>query len=368
RELDLLDFELAEIDQLDPSPAERGELTAERGRLRNLEGLRGAAWGAEQALSDEEAGAQRGLAAAAASLAPSGGLDPRLATLAERSEALAIEAADLLSELRGYVEGLEAEPGRLEAVEERLAAFARLERKHGGSIETVLEHAARCRARRDELTGAEVAMEVAQTRLDEALGAHAGHVAALTKARRSAAPRLARAVADRLASLAMEDARFAVTLVPGDPGAAGGEQAQFEIAPNPGVPAAPLREAASGGELSRVMLALLGVAHGGATARSTLVFDEIDAGVGGHTARAVASQLRTLAEGRQILAITHLPQVASVAARHFTIAKESSGKATRTTVSALEGDAVVEELVRMLGADERDSGARRHAEELLRAA
>ena len=138
------------------------------------------------------------------------------------------------------------------------------------------------------------------------------------------------------------------------------------IAANPGVPAAPLREIASGGELSRVMLALLGAAHGGGEA--TLVFDEIDAGIGGHTARAVGEQLRALASGRQILAITHLPQVASLAARHFTIAKDTSGAATSTTVSLLRDGAVVEELVRMLGATEDDDGARRHAQELLRAA
>jgi DNA repair protein RecN (Recombination protein N) len=152
--------------------------------------------------------------------------------------------------------------------------------------------------------------------------------------------------------------------VPCEAGASGGEQAQFEIAPNPGVPAAPLREIASGGELSRVMLALLGAAHGGG--HSTLIFDEIDAGIGGHTARAVGEQLRSLAEGRQILAITHLPQVASLAARHFTITKDSGSTSTRTTVTRLGQGALVEELVRMLGADQRDAGARRHAEELLR--
>ena len=150
-------------------------------------------------------------------------------------------------------------------------------------------------------------------------------------------------------------------------GRAGAEHAQFELAPNPGVPAAPLRDIASGGELSRVMLALLGAAHGAAGA-ATLVFDEIDAGIGGHTARAVATQLRELAGGRQVLAITHLAAVASVASRHFTIAKESAGGATRTTVTRLDRDGVVGELVRMLGADERDAGARRHAKELLAAA
>jgi DNA repair protein RecN (Recombination protein N) len=141
---------------------------------------------------------------------------------------------------------------------------------------------------------------------------------------------------------------------------------EFLIAANPGVPAGPLRDIASGGELSRVMLALMGVANeeGGAT----LVFDEVDAGIGGVTARAVGEQLRQLGEGRQVICITHLPQVASMAARHFSIAKDTKAQTARTTVTELSSDAVVGELVRMLGADDGDDAARRHAEELLKAA
>jgi DNA repair protein RecN (Recombination protein N) len=366
RELDLLEFELREIEELDPQAGERETLVVERDRLRNLEGLRLAASGAEQALGEDQSGAITALVAATSSLEGAGGVDPELAALATRARAVMLESQDLLSELARYGESLEAEPGRLEQIEERLAAIARLERKHGGTIDAVLEHAERCRARRDELTGAEVALEAAQARLDVALREHASVTKALTAARADAAPRLAAAVGERLAELAMEQASFEVALLACEPGPTGAEQAQFVIAPNPGVPAAPLRETASGGELSRVMLALLGAAHGGG--HSTLVFDEIDAGIGGHTARAVGEQLRALAEGRQILAITHLPQVASLAARHFTIAKDTTAPATRTTVTRLDDGAVVEELVRMLGATEHDDGARRHVEELLRAA
>ena len=367
RELDLLAYELAEIEEAAPDPAERAELVAERARLRNVEALRQAAGAAEQAFADEEAGGLRALSAAEASLESGASLDPALAALAERLRAVAIDAQDVVSELRAYGERLEAEPGRLEAVEERLAALARLERKHGGTIEAVLEHAERCRARREELVGAEVAMEAAQARLAEAAAEHGAHVAALRGARASAAPQLARAVAERLAALAMADASFDVTLEACEPGRTGADQARFEIAANPGVPAAPLRDVASGGELSRVMLALLGAAHDGG-AGATLVFDEINAGIGGHTARAVAEQLRELAGVRQILAITHLPQVASAAARHFTIEKDTTASPARASVTQLGADAVVEELVRMLGADEGDRGARRHAKELLRAA
>jgi DNA repair protein RecN (Recombination protein N) len=366
RELDLLEFELREIGDLDPEPEERDVLLIERDRLRNLEGLRSAADGAGQALGADEAGAIAALLVASARLDSAADLDPALAALAARGRSLVIEGEDLLSELHGYSSGLEPEPGRLEEIEVRLAAIARLERKHGGTIESVLEHAARCRARREELVGAEVALETAQTRLDAARATHATLAERLSAARRDAAPKLSAAVGERLTELAMEQASFAVVLVPCEPGPHGCEQAQFEIAPNPGVPAKPLRETASGGELSRVMLALLGAAHGGGS--TTLVFDEIDAGIGGHTARAVGEQLRALAAGRQIVAITHLPQVASLAARHFTIAKDTSAGTARTTVTRLEDAEVVEELVRMLGADEEDSGARRHAEELLKAA
>jgi DNA repair protein RecN (Recombination protein N) len=133
------------------------------------------------------------------------------------------------------------------------------------------------------------------------------------------------------------------------------------------VPAGPLRDIASGGELSRVMLALMGVAN--AEGAAALVFDEVDAGIGGQTARAVGAQLRALAEGRQVLCITHLPQIASLAARHFSIAKDASTTPARTTVTELRDDDVVSELARMLGAgDEGDGAARRHAEELLRVA
>jgi DNA repair protein RecN (Recombination protein N) len=198
--------------------------------------------------------------------------------------------------------------------------------------------------------------------------------ARLTKARRKAAPKLAAAVRERLAELAMAEARYEIELGEreGGCGARGADAIEMLIAPNGGGTLAPLREVASGGELSRVMLALLSVAHGTATAAaeadSLLVFDEIDAGIGGHTARVVGEHLRALAAGRQVLCITHLPQVAALADRHFTIAKDATVTPATTTVAALEGDGVVGELVRMLGASERDTAAAEHARELLRAA
>ena len=170
-----------------------------------------------------------------------------------------------------------------------------------------------------------------------------------------------------LADLAMEGASFEARLTAREEhGPSGGDEVEFLIAPNPGVPAGPLREIASGGELSRVMLALMSAAAEAGPA--TLVFDEVDAGIGGQTARAVGEQLRALAAGRQVICITHLPQIASMADRHFTIVKDTSADPARTTVTLLERSGVVGELVRMLGADDADAAARRHAKELLKAA
>jgi len=369
RDLDLLVFEIGEIEALAPDEAERSELVAERDRLRHLEGLRAASAGGAEALAPEsDAPGAATLLAEAERLAETvAGVDAELDRLAERLRALRVEAEDLSGELRRYELGLDAEPGRLEQVEERLDAYDRLERKHGGSVAAVLAHLERCRAERERLENAEVSIEGAERALAEAEQAEAKLAGALSKARRKAAPALAERVRAELAELAMADASFEVHLRERDElGATGVEQVEFVIAPNPGVPAAPVRDTASGGELSRVMLALMSVASTGGP--ETLVFDEVDAGVGGQTARAVGDRLRKLADGRQVVCITHLPQIASLAGRHFRIEKQAAGELARTTVERLEDELVLDELCRMLGADSDDAGARKHAEELLAAA
>jgi len=371
RELDLLEWELAEIDRADPSEEEEAALEAERGRLRHVEALRSSAAAGVGALAggDEDGGgASLALAAAAHALESAGGVDAELDALAARVRALSLEAEDLVHELHRYAEGIDATPGRLDEVEERLALFDRLKRKHGGTIAAVLEHAAACRARHAELTGVEEAIESAELELKSARAELGERAAGLRAAREAAGASLAEAVRERLAALAMDGAEFTAALAPREDGfgPTGGDEIEFLIAPNPGVPAGPLRETASGGELSRVMLALMGVAA--EAGPGTLVFDEVDAGIGGQTARAVGEQLRALAAGRQIICITHLPQIASLADRHFTIVKDTSGETARTTVTELRKGDVVGELVRMLGADREDAAARRHAKELLKAA
>jgi hypothetical protein len=199
------------------------------------------------------------LAHAVRMLDPVAALDPELGSSLQRLQTMLYEAEDLGAELRRRAWEIEGSPGRLEEVEDRLALLARLERKHGGSIAAVLEHAERCAARRDELAGAEVALEQVQAEIEAAQGELGELAGALTEGRRRAAPLLAEAVRTRLADLAMEGAEFEVALTPRPDGCgpAGAETVELVIAPNPGVPAGPLREIASGGELSRIMLALL---------------------------------------------------------------------------------------------------------------
>jgi DNA repair protein RecN (Recombination protein N) len=374
RELDLLEWELAEIERVAPSADEETGLEAERARLRHVEALRGAVAagagaldGSADAGGTETGGAALALAAAAQALEAVAGVDAELDGLGGRVRALALEAEDLVHELHRYGEGVDAPPGRLDEVEERLAQLERLKRKHGGTVEAVLAYAETCRRRRDELTGAEEAIETSERALEQIRAELTRLAAGLTAARTRSGAELGEAVRARLQALAMDGAEFTAAVSPRAGFApTGADEVEFLIAPNPGVPAGPLREIASGGELSRVMLALMGVAAEAGPA--TLVFDEVDAGIGGQTARAVGEQLRALAQGRQVICITHLPQIASLADRHFTIVKDTSGDTARTTVTALSRSDVVGELVRMLGADREDAAARRHAKELLKAA
>jgi DNA repair protein RecN (Recombination protein N) len=365
RDLDLLAFEIEEIEALGPDEDEHAELLAERQRLRHLDALRAASGGAAEALAPEsgESGAAALFAQAEALADGAGDADPALRVLAERLRALRIEIDDVAAELRRYEAGLDGEPGRLQEVEERLDAYERLIRKHGGSVAAVLEHGERCRAERDRLAGAEVALEQAERRLAQLTERRAKLAKKLSSLRAKAAPELAARVEGELAALAMDGASFAVELQPREElVATGAERVDFTIAPNPGVAHAPLRDSASGGELSRVMLALMSVAAAGGP--RTLVFDEVDAGIGGHTARAVGEKLQALGDDRQLLCITHLPQIAALADRHFRIEKSSDEELTRTTVMQLDDSEVIEELCRMLGADASDPGARRHAEAL----
>jgi DNA repair protein RecN (Recombination protein N) len=371
RELDLYRYELAEIEAAGPDPDEERALQAERDRLRHAEGLRLAASGALAAIAGtaDDAGGARGLLGEAdTELAAVRGVDSSLDALAQRVGAATVELDDVASGLRGYLDGIEGDPNRLETVEERLREFDRLSRKHGGRIEAVLAHAELAMTEIERLeNAAELAGEI-ERRLEESSRMRARLAAKLSEARARAARKLEKRVAAELAELAMEEASLEVSLDPHPEGFGpnGSETVELGISTNPGLPRSPLREAASGGELSRIMLALTGLGPGAGT--GTLVFDEIDAGIGGGTARAVGERLRRLGAERQVICITHLPQVASLADAHFRIEKSTEGSKARATVDRVDGDELVAEIVRMLGAARDDEAASRHARELLAAA
>jgi DNA repair protein RecN (Recombination protein N) len=295
-------------------------------------------------------------------------VDPALDRLAETARGLRVELQELAGELRAYAEGIEGEPGRLEQVEERLEVLDRLKRKHGGSIESVLAHAEHCRAEIDGIEGAGETTERLEAEHAEAMRLRTDLAGGLSEIRAKSAKRLEARIAKELDQLGMSGAKLEISLEPhpGGFGALGQERVTFQVATNPGMPTSPLRDAASGGELSRLMLALAGQgAPGGA---ATYVFDEIDAGVGGKTAKAVGERLRALGEERQVLCITHLPQVASMAQSHFRIEKTVDGGQATATVEQVDGDELVAEIVRMLGGSDGDEAADRHARELLKAA
>ena len=346
---------------------EEAALRAERERLRHAEGLAAAAGAAAEALSPADdaagAGAVSAVGGAARALEPLVGVDPALA--GPHADLAAAEASlqEAALALRAYLQDLDAEPGRLAEVEERLDDYARLGRRHGPGTEAVLARAAEAReALRGLDEGAGEVLALAEERaavLDEAVGV----AAALREARAEAAPRLAEAVRAELADLAMARAELRIELVE-DEAEVPDDSCVIWLRANPGLPEAPLAATASGGELSRVLLALHGVAAAGDDA--TWVLDEVDAGIGGVTAAAVGARLRALAEGRQTVVITHLPQVAAMADAHYRLVKglDHDGRAT-TRIEPVEGEELVAELCRMLGATASDRGARRHAEELL---
>ena len=381
REIDLLRHQLEEIDAAQVRVGESVELAAEAERLENAEALQQAAALAHQLLEgDEDAGAVTALGAAARAVHGPGGHDRALGELAERAQALAAEVGDLASSLRAYAEAVLVDPARLEEVNLRMARLRDLERKYGDDEAAVLAFAGEAAHRLAELEGGTLRSEALEAEAAELRHDLAGTGAALTEARQDAADRLGEAIRVELADLAMPSATVVVAVeqdlddagleVGGRCLAAtedGLDRVDFRLAAHPGAPLRPLGRAASGGELSRVMLALR-VVLAGVDRTPTLVFDEVDAGVGGRTAAAVGRRLALLARRHQVLVVTHLPQIAAHADRHFTVEKRSADGATSTDVRLLDDAGRVGELSRMLAGMEGSGPAQAHAEELLAAA
>jgi DNA repair protein RecN (Recombination protein N) len=274
---------------------------------------------------------------------------------------------DSATQLRAYAAQIAFDAARMEEIEARLDLLHRLKRKYGATIEAILDHLAAVTREAAELANLEASRGVREKELkeDEAALLHLG--AALTQARTAAAICLQQGVEGELRDLAMPKARFAVALNPlPAPGPCGCEKIEFLLQANPGEVARPLARVASGGELSRLMLAIQRTAPAGA-AVATLIFDEVDAGIGGAAATAVGEKLRGVATDRQVLCITHLPQVAAFAHHHFQVGKEETADArTITTVRLLAAEEQVNEIARMLGGARITESTTAHARELIK--
>jgi DNA repair protein RecN (Recombination protein N) len=360
RRLDLEDL-VARVDQLAPAAGEPEALRAERERLRHLDELAAAAGTAAELLSPADGEGARELAAGAAQeLAAVAAFAPELAEVAATLDDIAGRIQDAAVELRGQLAGLEADPTRLEHVEARLEAFTQLERRYAAPLAEVVEQAGAARRALDRLESSTEELARLETAAGAAREAARDCAARLNAARAAAAEPFARAVEAELADLGMAQAVFSVRVDPADMGPRGADRTVLELAATPTLAAGPVAETASGGELSRIALAIRVAARAGG-GPGILLLDEVDAGIGGRTGRAVAGKLAALARGAQLLVITHLPQIARAADAHFLVEKPDDGAAKVVRLGEAE---VVEELARMLGGDPDDEAARRHAEAL----
>ncbi len=369
--LEMLEFQVREIEAVAPLEREDVELPAERERLLHADRIRRAGETALDALSEAENSAADRLGEAARAFAELAAIDPREAAHRDEAEDLKGRIADLAAAARDAAGAIEADPDRLTALESRLEQIARLKRKYGASVAAVLEKLAALKAERDELTNIEDALDKRQKEETAAERSYREAAGALSARRRAAAGRFASAVEKELQGLALEKARLRIALEPvadAAPRPSGAETASFLFAPNPGEPEKPLDKIASGGELSRLQLAIRSVAAGKKASGRTLVFDEVDAGIGGRVAEVVGRRLRELASNDQVLCVTHVPQIAALADRHFLAEKREVRGRTVASVRALEGRERVAEIARMLAGEKVPETALKHARTLLEAA
>jgi DNA repair protein RecN (Recombination protein N) len=374
---DFLRWQLREIDELDARDGEEVELEQERARLRHAERLQAATRRAAERLYEGESAVCDELARVATEVDQAAGIDGSLLPYARVVESARAELADAARALARYAEGVEASPERLAEVEERSFRLQKLLRKHGPTTSELLAHRAMLAAELESLSGASDRLAQLEGEKASRMAAAAKAARALSRRRREAAEELADAIGAELAQLGMGRARVVVDVTPAA-GAAdallvdgarltrtGIDRVEFLIGPNPGEEPRPLRKIASGGELSRALLALKRVlADQGPV--GTYVFDEVDAGVGGAIAEVIGRAIADIARHRQVVCITHLPQIAALADAHFVVDKSEANGRTHTTVRRLSKSERVEEIARMLGGIKVGSAQRRAAAEMLK--
>lgn len=368
--LEMLDYQVREITEAAPDEKEEEDLLRERERLLHADRIRLAGEMALHALSEAEGSAADRLGEAVKAFAELAAIDPRERAHLEEAEDVKRRVADLAAAARDVAGQIESDPERLTRIESRLEKLSRLKRKYGGTVADLRALGERLKSERAELSNIEDALDRRQKEERAARARYREAAEALSQLRRSAAGRFSAAVEKELGALAMEKARFRVALAPAgedNPRASGLETASFLFAPNPGEPEKSLEKIASGGELSRLELAIQSVSAGRHGSSRTLVFDEVDSGIGGRTAEVVGRKLRALSARGQVLCVTHVPQIAALADRHFRAEKVEIGGRTVAAVRLLEGKERVAEIARMLAGEKVPETALKHARTLLEA-
>jgi DNA repair protein RecN (Recombination protein N) len=367
--LDLIVFQLGEIDKTAAKAGEDEALGATRQVLASAERIKDLCEESYAALYESDGAVLASLGGIWKRVGELAMLDPQFASYVESRDSIKAQLEDLAFFLRSYADGVEASPGRLQEVEDRLAVLERLKRKYGPTLEDVLERGRSLARERDLLTGSGERAEDLQKALADAGERYLAVARELSRKRRDAAGPFARTVETLLAGLAMERTRFDVRFNGADVGPEewnerGIDRAEFYVSPNPGEELRPLARIVSGGELSRVMLALKTLTVGDAPGK-TLIFDEVDAGIGGRVAEVVGGRLRALGERFQVLCITHLPQIAARGTTQFRIEKRVRGSRTVTSVERLSGPGRVEEIARMIGGAVVTGAVRATARDLI---
>ena len=375
---DLYRFQHREIGEAKLDPAEVEQLTLRRDVLGNLARVEENATLAYDVLYDSSVSATTQLAAAQKALKDLIALDPSLGSLKERLEGARANIEDAAFEIRSYVDRLEPNPDALAAIEDRLALIEGLKRKYGATVEEVLAYGREVATRLEELQSSDSAIAETEQQRQEAAGQYEALAKSLSERRHKAASKLQSQIEKELASLAMQKARFEIAFEEPAEGAAGwsasgSDRVRFLVSANPGQPPRPMAQVASGGELSRITLALKSclVSTFGKRRKTdaprTLVFDEIDSGVGGRVAEALGRRLKKLSDTHQVLCVTHLPQIAGFADAHYFVEKEERKSETFASVAELSDSQRVDELARMLSGAEVTSTAVKHAHQMLKA-
>ncbi len=370
RQLDLLRFQVSEIEAVEPKAGEDAELENERRVLRNVVKIQETAGAAYEALYEDPASAVTQLKAVRRRMEDLARIDDSVKDVISALETASIAAEEASDALRHYLDKLEADPARLDEVESRMAALEKLKRKYGANVEEILAFLDQVKRELNAVETSSERREALQKQTAQLAKSYEDAAKKLTAKRKEAARQLSKRVETELASLAMEKSRVEIRVEPSAWSAAGSDSVEFLISPNPGEEPKPLEKIASGGELSRVALALKTCT---APAKSagiprTLVFDEVDAGVGGSAAESVGRRLKKLSATSQVLCVTHLAQIAGFADHHYSVEKHAVKGRTFAAIEELSPEARTQEIGRMLSGEKVTPEALRHAEQLIKLA